>query len=197
MSVSMTLSKPNAIAPAHEQEILRRVVRGDREAANRLAEIHRRALYLFALQLTGHREDALDLAQEALFRFFSRLHLFNPSRPVKPFLFRIVRNLGMDLFRRQTVRGERSQEVLSEPLDPRPDPEAAVAQYQRQTRLWGAVNQLKPIYREILILRDYQDLSYAEIAEALNIPEGTVMSRFHKARSLARAAYREQGGQEP
>jgi RNA polymerase sigma-70 factor (ECF subfamily) len=172
---------------------------GHAEARERLAEEHRRAAYLLALQLVRNRDDALDVAQEAMLRFFTTLDRFDVQRPVRPWLLCIVRNCARDLQRRQKVR--RAEPLgdgrdggaagLDEPPplevpDHGPDPEALAARAELQRQLWHALGRLSEPHREILVLRDYQDLAYAEIAEVLRIPLGTVMSRLHAARKQLR-----------
>ena len=71
-----------------------------------------------------------------------------------------------------------------EPRDESPDPEALATRRELQALVWKCLQELKPRYREVLVLRDYQDLSYADIATTLKIPRGTVMSRLHRARRL-------------
>ncbi len=168
--------------------------RGEAAALEELAAGCRKQAYVFALQLTGNRDDALDVAQDAMVRFFRSLDRFDASRPVRPWLLRIVRNLVRDRARRQRVRKSESlqpdgEDALPiEPRDPRPSPEAVTARRQLQAMVWACVQHLDPRYREVLVLRDYQDLSYAEIAATLKIPRGTVMSRLHRARRMLREA---------
>jgi RNA polymerase sigma-70 factor (ECF subfamily) len=159
------------------------------EALDALARNCRRQAYVFALQLIGHPDDALDIAQDAMVRFFRSLGRFDPSRPVRPWLLRIVRNLVRDRARRLRVRRTESLEpaddaLRPEPRDDGPDPEALASRRELQALVWQCLQGLHPRYREVLVLRDYQDLSYADIATTLKIPRGTVMSRLHRARRL-------------
>ncbi|MEM7050872.1 MAG: sigma-70 family RNA polymerase sigma factor [Acidobacteriota bacterium] len=194
----MTLRQPSAAArlpiaagdPLSER--VERARRGDQIAREELATWCRRAAYLLALQLLRDPEDALDVAQDSALRFFSNLHRFEPGRAVKPWLFAIVRNRVRDLKRWRRVRLHEPLDGLTgedrpEIVDLSPGPEGTAEQRQLQARLWQAVNQLTDGQREILILRDYQDLSYQEIARVLSIPQGTVMSRLHRARKALRS----------
>ncbi|MCU0233144.1 MAG: sigma-70 family RNA polymerase sigma factor [Thermoanaerobaculales bacterium] len=161
--------------------------RGETSALDELARSCRQQAYLFALQLTGHPDDALDVAQDAMLRFFRSLGRFDPERPVRPWLLHIVRNLVRDRARRRRVRRTESLEpdegvLRLEPSDPGPDPEALASRRQLQALAWRCLQALPSEYREVLVLRDYQGLAYAEIAAALEIPRGTVMSRLHRAR---------------
>lgn len=178
---------PSTAPPPGEAQTVMLAQRGEEAALDELARSCRQQAYVFALQLTGNPDDALDVAQDAMVRFFRSLGRFDPSRPVRPWLLRIVRNLVRDRGRRLRVRRTESLEPAEgvlrfEPRDPNPNPEALAARNQLQAVLWRCLQELPDHYREVLVMRDYQDLSYAEIAAALKIPRGTVMSRLHRAR---------------
>lgn len=186
----MILSKPAAPTLVDiEPDLVIRARSGDLSAQEELARKHRRPMFLLALQLLGNREDAMDVVQDSLLRFFTSLHRFDPSRPVRPWLYRIVRNRVIDLVRRRKVRRHESIDAPDENGKPRfelrdhsIDLEADVRAGQLRRQMWEALSRLSETQREILILRDYHDLAYAEIAETLDIPIGTVMSRLHSAR---------------
>lgn len=172
-----------------ETELVIQARSGVVEAREELARRYREPAYLLGLQLTGNREDALDVAQEALLRFFATLDRFHEDRPIRPYLLRIVRNLAMDLFRRRRVRRAESLdagELQRQVVDERPGPEETTRRTELRRRIWRALGELSPAKREILVLRDYHDLTYAEIARVLDIPLGTVMSRLHAARKALR-----------
>lgn len=182
-----------AVSPPSEAQTVILAQRGETEALDALARSCRQQAYTFALQLIGQPDDALDIAQDAMVRFFRSLGRFDPSRPVRPWLLRIVRNLVRDRARRLRVRRTESLEPADEalrfePTDTAPDPEALAARRQLQAWLWECLQELHPRYREVLVLRDYQDLSYSDIATTLKIPRGTVMSRLHRARRLLQEA---------
>lgn len=164
---------------------------GDRLAREELARRYRNRAFGFALQLLGNREDALDVTQEALMRFFTHLDRVDPERGVEPWLLRIVRNAAYDHLRRAKVRAADSLDELEEAGAPPPrakavDPVETLARRELRRRLWEALSTLTEEHREILVLRDYQDLSYNEIAAVLGVPKGTVMSRLHRARRSLR-----------
>jgi RNA polymerase sigma-70 factor (ECF subfamily) len=181
-----------------ERETIRRARAGDTEAREALAVAHRRAAFLLALQLMGNREDALDAAQDAMLRFFTTLDRFHADQPVRPWLFSIVRNRCRDLMRRGRVR--RSEPIESDPerwrpelVDAQADPHRDAEQSELRRRVFAALGTLSREQREILVLRDYQDLSYEEIATVLRIPKGTVMSRLHRARRALAASLATRG----
>ncbi|MEM8962358.1 MAG: sigma-70 family RNA polymerase sigma factor [Acidobacteriota bacterium] len=181
-----------------EKDLVRRARQGDVAAQSELAQRHRQAAFLLALQLLGNHDDALDVTQDAMLRFLTNLNRFDANRPVRPWLYQIVRNRIHDLRRRRKVRRHDS---LDEPrgddlpplelIDDSADPEDDARRTQLRVRLWRALDELSPNQREILVLRDYQDLSYAEIASTLGIPLGTVMSRLHGARKRLRTILQE------
>ena len=181
---------PVAMTPPSEAQTVILAQQGEANALDELARSCRQQAYVFALQLIGHPDDALDVAQDAMVRFFRSLGRFDPSRPVRPWLLRIVRNLVRDRARRLRIRRTESLEPANDqalrfdPRDDAPDPEALATRREQQALVWKCLQELHTRYREVLVLRDYQDLSYADIATTLKIPRGTVMSRLHRARRL-------------
>ena len=172
---------------------IERAQAGDADAGDQLARHCQRQAYLFALQLTGNPDDALDVAQEALLRLFRTLARVDPTRPIRPYLLRIVRNLVWDQLRKRRVRKTHSledggRELVLDPPDPALGPEELTQRRELQTILWSQLSTLPARQREVVALRDYMGLSYSEIARALRIPVGTVMSRLHRGRARLRKA---------
>lgn len=182
-----------------ERDLVLLARQGEREAREELAGQCRRVAYLFALQLLGNPDDAMDVAQEALLRLFATLPRFDPERPLKPWLLSIVRNQARDLWRRRKVRRADSldddrRDLSRELADTAADPERDARREELRRQVWRALSGLPPKLKEILVLRDYHDLTYAEIAAVLKIPLGTVMSRLHRARAELRRQLEEGGG---
>jgi RNA polymerase sigma-70 factor (ECF subfamily) len=198
-SPSAPRATPPAERPAGDRELVHRARRGDPAAREALARRCRRAAYLLAVQLLRDPDAAQDLAQDAVLSFFASLGRFRAGRPIEPWLFAIVRNRARDLARRRRARPTESLErPEDEPprrvIDAAPGPEADAARRELQALLWRALGTLPEPQREILVLRDYQDLSYEEIARVLDVPLGTVMSRLHRARRAARTAVERERG---
>jgi RNA polymerase sigma-70 factor (ECF subfamily) len=194
MSMAMAIpapAGPSLDAPG-DSELIVRARSGDLRAREVLARRYREPAYLLALQLLGDPEEARDLAQDCLLRFFLKLDRFDADRPVLPWLRRIVRNGAIDLIRRRKVRRADSLDSSGpegeavEVLDLRADTEGDALDRERQRCVWACLQQLSPAHREIVVLRDYQDLSYEQIADVLGVPVGTVMSRLHRARNALR-----------
>jgi len=181
-----------------DDELLALAWSGGDEAREELARRHRGAAYVLALQLLGNRDDALDVAQEAMLRFFASLRRITPGRPVRPWLLAIVRNQARDLWRRQRVRRAESIDasadgLLAQMVDTGPDPEETARRAELRRRVWRAMAALSADHREIVVLRDFHGLSYDELAQVLEIKPGTVMSRLHAARQRLRARLVEEG----
>jgi RNA polymerase sigma-70 factor (ECF subfamily) len=171
---------------------------GEPKAREELARLVGRSAYLFALQLTGTAETARDIAQDCVLRFFQHLDRFDSDRPIDPWLYQIVRNRVRDVKRRERVRRHESLEAWldqghPEAADPTADPAADAERHDLQRQVWQAISRLSDAHREILVLRDYHDLSYREIAEVLGVPHGTVMSRLHAARNGLREILLDEG----
>lgn len=175
---------------------------GDGTAREALGRRVGRSAYVFAVQLIGDRDTARDVAQDGVIRFLSSLDRFDPDRPIDPWLYQIVRNRVRDLARRERPGRTESLDALlddgtagaataltgaSTDTDTGADPATDAERSELQRRIWQAVAQLSETHREIFVLRDFHGLSYREIAQTLSIPEGTVMSRLHAARTALRA----------
>jgi RNA polymerase sigma-70 factor (ECF subfamily) len=200
------VSSPQATVGLADPALLRRALGGEKAAREELARRSGEAAFRFALQLLGDRDLARDVAQDSLMRLFATLGRIDPERPLAPWLLRIVRNRVIDLRRRDRGRGGSTfaefpsrtasldgGDEATEPADHRPSPLELSERSELQRLVWSCLGRLDPAHREILVLRDYQDLSYREIAEVLDVPVGTVMSRLHDARRKLRAAVLETG----
>lgn len=155
------------------------------EQFERMAAEYERPIYLLCLRMMGNREDAQDCAQEALLRAFRAFDRFRDDASPKTWLYRIAYNTCIDELRRW--RGVVSLDTLREGGFDVPDGAAERAYEQLEQReryelVKQAVDQLPEDQRAALVLRDFQQLSYEEIAAALQQPEGTIKSRINRAR---------------
>ncbi|MHC4163855.1 MAG: RNA polymerase sigma factor [Planctomycetota bacterium] len=175
---------------------------GDRISFDALILRHQDRVYNMALRMLGHREDALDVAQEIFVTIFRSLDRFEEKARFSTWLYRVTVNRCRDeLRRRTTVRHTRprSLETLThgDPERRSVDPpargasplEGAVAR-ETEELVAGAICELPEDAREVLVMRDVEDLSYEEIADVLEIPVGTVRSRLNRARMLLRERIR-------
>lgn len=139
--------------------------------------------HALALQLLGNTDDATDVVQDAIVKTLGPRGGYDPAvGPLAPWFLRVVRNGCIDLLRR---RRPGSVDV-AELSDPGPGPQAIAEVSQRDEELHAALGRLPAEQRQVIVLRDYMDLSYAEIATVLDVPAGTVMSKLHRARMALR-----------
>ena len=143
--------------------------------------------HALATQILGNADDAADAVHDAFAAALARPGAYNAARgALKPWFLRIVRNRCIDLLRRRRATDHKVDSLV----DPRSGPEQQVEAADRERVLKLALASLASEQRQIIVLRDYMDLPYAEIAEVLDVAPGTVMSRLHRARVKLAEAYR-------
>lgn len=176
--------------PQDEAPLIRAAQGGDPRAFGEIMRRYQRAVYRIAYGYMRSPTDADDLAQETFVRAYKALDRFRVGEPLYPWLARIARNQALSLLRSRRRRPEAALEPLVEAgrqwgVDA--DPADDVERRERNARLEAAFAHLSPEHQEVMLLRVVEDLSYDEIAAALGIPAGTVMSRLSRARSELRA----------
>lgn len=172
-----------------ERDLVDRAARGDATAQKALFEQFRDAAYHTAFRVMGRHEDALDVVQDAFIRSFERLSEFQRESGFKTWLLRIVTNRSLDLLRARKVRiaapiTTDDEQRGAEPAEPvtRSDPSRNVEKAELATRLHAAIETLPPDQRAVFALYSNGEMSYGEIAAAVGVPIGTVMSRLFHAR---------------
>lgn len=155
---------------------------GDAEAFGRLVGRFKDMAYGYAYAILGDFHLAEDAAQEAFIRGWLHLPSFHEQSSLRNWLYQIAVNAALDMLRKEKKLSTDALDDL--PLASHdPDPETAVIQVERKTQVQRAILSLPPSSRAVLVLREYEGLSYQEISGALEIPIGTVMSRLNFARS--------------
>jgi len=175
----------SAAAPPGEIEhnLITRAQQGDREAFSELVRCHREGVINVVYRICGDAGLAEDAAQEAFIRAWQHLASYQPRSPFRNWVYRIAANVALDVLRRE----KETVDVDAVPVvAPGPGPEAALIKKERAERVRQAVLALPPASRAVLVLREYEGLSYQEIAYTLDIPMGTVMSRLNYARNRIR-----------
>jgi RNA polymerase sigma-70 factor (ECF subfamily) len=179
-----------------ESELIARCRKGDVRAFDELVRRYERQIYNFAHKMTGNREDAFDVAQDALVRVFHHIDTFRSQSSFSTWLYRIVLNSYLDSRKRARIR-EKSislDQYLSEEegfgakqvADQAPAPDETVIEGERNRLLQEAIFSLPDYQRAMIILYHVQHVAYEEIAEILSLPIGTVKSRLNRARAALR-----------
>lgn len=166
-----------------ELQWIARAQNGDRQAFGELVYHYREGVINVVYRMCGDANLAEDAAQEAFIRAWQHLPRYQPRSPFRNWLYRIATNVALDVLRRE--RESTNIEDVSL-VASSGNPEVAVERNERAERVRKAVLALAPASRAVLILREYEGLSYKEIAETLDIPVGTVMSRLNYARTQLR-----------
>jgi RNA polymerase sigma-70 factor (ECF subfamily) len=173
-----------------DEALVRRTADGDSDALNTLFHRHRAVAYRVAYRLLGNEPDALDAVQDGFVKALSHLNGFGGRSSFKTWLLRIVSNAALDLGRsrrrRDTRFGGPADDLPTCP-DPREgDPDQGVLRADLRAVLTAALNQLPAAQRQAFVLHVDGGLSYQEVADALGIAVGTVMSRLFYARQRLR-----------
>lgn len=169
------------ILEVNDTELVSKAQRGDRNAFSELVRNHAQGVMNVVYRMCADTHIAEDAAQETFIRAWQNLSSYRPQTPFRNWLYRIALNAGMDMLRKE-------KRILPNDIedmhlaDERPGPELLVAQQEKTTLVQQAVLSLPDASRAVLVLREYEDMSYHEIADALDIPIGTVMSRLNYAR---------------
>lgn len=175
-----------------DQELVEKCQKGDISAFETLVHKYKQKAYSIAYRFTRNEEDALDLSQEAFAKAYQSINSFKKTATFYTWLYRIVVNICID-FQRKTKKEDSlrkditdwQEEIEMASDNPSLLPDTALINMELRENIERAIALLSPQHREVLILRDFEDMSYKEITAILKISEGTVMSRlFHARRNL-------------
>jgi RNA polymerase sigma-70 factor (ECF subfamily) len=172
-----------ALDEIRDETLAKRAAAGDMSAFEDLVDRHRMAVYRLARSITGNHHDADDAAQETFLRVYRALGSYDPDRPFKPWLKRITYNTSLN-----TVRATKSRSRgfvagdFTEVADQSPRQPERMEAKQSIARVDNAVQTLPSELRATLLLRAVEGMSYKDIATAMGVKIGTVMSRLSRAR---------------
>ena len=185
-------------SPDALETLIQRCLRGDQAAWEQIVKQHWRKVFNVAYKFVGKHDEAEDLTQDIFLKIFKSLNTFDRRANFQTWLISISRNLCIDHYR--SVRKEREtidRDVDANQLTPAAvdaGPIAALEQRDRVTLLRQALAALPETLRTAVVMRDIQELSYQEIAERLQLPEGTVKSRINRGRTELARQVRKIGG---
>jgi RNA polymerase sigma-70 factor (ECF subfamily) len=170
-------------ADISETELITRAILGERNAFSELVCIHAQGVRNVIYRMCGDAHIAEDAAQETFIQAWLHLSSYRPQTSLRNWLYRIAVNAATDILRKEKRILPNALEDLSL-QDPQPGPEALLSREERTALIQNAILSLPEACRSVLVLREYEGLTYHEIADALDIPIGTVMSRLNYARKL-------------
>lgn len=181
-----------------EKFLLAKAKKGDIAAFEELLKRYEKRVYAIALRSTGIPEDAADITQETFIRIWRSIETFRGDSGFSTWLFRIAMNLCVDLARRKnaqikTTSLTEEDASVREIMDPAQTPEEHFENVELGEEIAHALSEISEEHKRVILLRDVTGLSYTEIAETLDISEGTVKSRLSRARFALREVLQKRG----
>ncbi|TND03204.1 MAG: RNA polymerase sigma-70 factor, ECF subfamily [Bacteroidetes bacterium] len=178
----------------HDYKLVQRALSmGDQKAYAELVARYRESVFYMLLKMVNNKDDAEDLTIEAFGKAFKRLHQYTPNFAFSTWLFKIATNNCVDFLRKKrkdtlsidrTFEDDEGGEMMMDIRSDMPDPEENVMKKQKLLMLRDIVDKLKPRYRTLIELRYFEELSYEEISQRLELPLGTVKAQLFRAREF-------------
>jgi len=178
------------------EDLLKRIHRDEPGAFEHFVQAFGDRIFAFGMRVCGDREDAQDVAQDTLLQAFRSLKTLKEPKAIRSWLYRVAANACLMKRRKSSgAKRELSLEELQPRLDGpagseipdfRPLPEENASREEMRTAVHGAIRELPKHYRIVLVLRDMEQLTTRETAEALELPEPTIKMRLHRARLMVR-----------
>ncbi len=164
-----------------EPDLVSRARSGDKAAFGSLVKLHQKRLLRMVLGMVGDVDAAMDIVQESFVKAYQALGSFETGRPFYPWLSTIATNLAINRIR-QAGRNTGLEVILDTRADKSPDPSQELQLKENDRRFLAALKEMPSAYREVFVLRTYDELDYEQIASRLGISAGTVDSRLYRAR---------------
>ncbi len=173
--------------------LVKAAIEGKQSAYAELMDRYRESIYYMMLKMVKNQDDADDLTIEAFGKAFSRLEQYSPSFAFSTWLFKIASNNCIDFIRKKRISvtsmdtgrtTDDGEVIFFDAKSATLDPEETIIQNQKIKLMRNLVSKLKPRYRELIEKRYFEELSYEEIAEELNLPLGTVKAQLFRAREF-------------
>jgi RNA polymerase sigma-70 factor (ECF subfamily) len=196
MSQAIALEKIKTLT---DGELIETAIGGREDSFEELVRRYQRPITSYVYRMLNDYDAALDVTQEVFIKVYNSLARYSSDYKFSTWLYRIAHNAAIDYMRRNSVN---QQSIEAENADgsyqlqiesPRPNPEQERERSEWRTEIESVVKCLPTVYRELILLRHAQDLSYDEIAEITNLPLGTVKNRLFRAREMMRDIFVERG----
>jgi len=175
----------NQSAKQRDDQLIRRTLGGQREAFGELVRRYQDRLYNSMVQILRQEAEAEETVQEAFILALTKLDSFRGNSGFYTWLFRIAYNVAITRIRKRkpiaSLENSSAESCLQLPSD-LPAPDAGLLERERAEQLMQALGELSDEHRQILVMREMDEMDYAEIAAVLELPVGTVRSRLHRAR---------------
>ena len=177
----------------NELVLISRARGGDRDAFGELVEQYRDNVYRLAYRMCGNAYDADEAAQEAFVAAWRAFPNFRGDAKFSTWLYRLTTNAAIDVMRREKRHQTVGDGEMIDLADDADSPQETVERTEQQEAVQKALATLSEEYREVLLLRYMEELDYAEIAEVLQLPSGTVKSRINRAKAALKTALLKSG----
>lgn len=181
-------------------ELITNAIRGGEDNFEELVRRYQRPITGYVYRMLNNYDASLDVTQEVFIKVYNSLERYSAEYKFSTWLYRIAHNAAIDYMRRNSHVSRQSLEVENadgtyqlQIESPQPNPEQMRERSEWRTEIETVVKCLPPLYRELIVLRHTQDLSYDEIAEVTNLPLGTVKNRLFRAREMMREMFVERG----
>lgn len=189
----------NTIQSLTDVELIAKAISGREDGFEELVRRYQRPITNYVFRMLNDYDASLDVTQEVFIKVYNSLSRYSSEYKFSTWLYRIAHNAAIDYIRR---RSPNEQSIETENKDgayqlqiesPNPTPEQDRERSEWRTEIEAVVKCLPSVYRELILLRHAQDLSYDEIAEITNLPLGTVKNRLFRAREMMREIFIERG----
>lgn len=189
----------NTIRDLSDVELIASAIRGREDGFEELVRRYQRSITSYVFRMLNNYDASLDVTQEVFIKVYNSLERYSSDYKFSTWLYRIAHNAAIDYMRRnsmnrQSIETENADGAYQLQLEsPSPTPEQEQERSEWRTEIESVVKCLPSAYRELILLRHAQDLSYDEIAEISGLPLGTVKNRLFRAREMMREIFIERG----
>jgi RNA polymerase sigma-70 factor (ECF subfamily) len=187
------------LAAVNDCDLVTSAISGLEGSFEELVRRYQRPISAYVYRMVGDYESALDLTQEIFIKVYNSLRRYRSEFKFSTWIYKIAHNSAVDHLRRTTTReqsiiGGTESESFELPIESgRPSPEQESERKERRIEIEAVIRSLPGNYRELVILRHSQDLTYEEIVEVTGLPLGTVKNRLFRAREMMRQQFVEKG----